>query len=205
MSEQITNPWNDNPWKPIKNIEKFISQYKDMNIDIIKLLNIDTRDFGIANFNPETLDKINFRIINKHQIQKYSEQTKKPTEFTLEECLSIMNKLYLNSGGDGEWRMISFTPNKKLKIDSGWAKYFNIIKSDLSKSYQEENLYKITYRDYIGEKETTLIQLTKEIIENQKFDPHLLCHISKEKRKIRTSDEAEKQNQINRENTPKIK
>lgn len=82
--------------------------------DTIEVLHCDTRDFGCS--------------IGKYENEKPYQLTEGYV-FTIEQVKEILFKLYNESGGNVEWRMLSFEKDKNDR--SGWDwKYIRVFKTD---------------------------------------------------------------------------
>jgi hypothetical protein len=85
---------------------------------------VDTRDFYV--------NSISNHYMNTPELPDLQKLSKHPNRFfsTPDEVKNILADLYYRSGGEGEWRFISFK-NQEKKITSNWQlKYLVIFKTD---------------------------------------------------------------------------
>lgn len=96
----------EEPWKELN---------ENLYVDRALQIHVDTRDF-YATFNFTE----NKEIKDLPTLLKY----KGAFFFTIEEVYSLVKRLYLDSGGKAEWRMLTFVE------DGNWFKYLRIFKTD---------------------------------------------------------------------------
>ncbi len=136
--------------------------FKEIFTPNLKKINIDTRDF-FYNFSeekfvkdPNNYEQKNLEDINWGKLSKY------PSRFfyTSEEVVEAISRLYIESGGKFEWRLLSLITNSTEFLH--WnLKYIRIYKVEDS-----ENLFIIT-NSYNH-------ALKKEILMNSKINQELL-------------------------------
>ncbi len=91
----------------------------DWNCTKNNRFNIDTRDFSCGYYYEETPHK------DIETLLKYKDRF----FFSLDELKDIINKLYIESGGEKHWRFLSFKSVDK-KYDNWNLKYLRIYRTD---------------------------------------------------------------------------
>lgn len=107
-------------WKYYEDVD-----FSDKNI---ARYNVDTRDFYCSeqsksevNQNSELIAKLDTSVIDKYPTEKYYH--------TEQEVKNLIERFWRESGGDGQWRMLSLI--SKNKNVSNWGlKYIRITRTD---------------------------------------------------------------------------
>lgn len=96
--------------------------YTELNFDntSISCYNIDTRDFYGSEVNFE------YKIDNFEYVLKHAEKYL----YSKEEVISILNRLFAESGGKGKWRMLDLKSNNS-KVLNWNLKYIRVIRTSL--------------------------------------------------------------------------
>lgn len=116
----------EDAWIPYHEVEWGNADYHSFHVD--------TRDFRVL-CSVNTLEDVNAekqhpRVIPDRFKKKYNQLRQKVYFYTVEEVIEIIYQLHHKSGGDGEWRMLSFMDKSKW-AGSDWSyKYLRIFRVD---------------------------------------------------------------------------
>jgi len=131
--------------------------YSELDLES-NLTRIDTRDF--CGYNDSCEDEVMSKILAT-VVKKYRSDNE-DTCFTKEQIKDAMDKIYIESGGHKEWRMLTFIGDKR---SGSWIfKYLNIYKL-------KEDCYIIE-----GKQNDNSILLSKSVIEKGINKEHLNAH-----------------------------
>jgi hypothetical protein len=98
-------------WQPLSTM--------DLTDERIDLFNVDTRDFHWRPQKDITDLKYSLTRASKHPENYF---------YTAEETKTMLQRLYEESGGPGEWRMLSLTGDAKFRTQGWQLKYLRIIR-----------------------------------------------------------------------------
>lgn len=137
------------PWKPYKSI--------DFSDESIVRYSVDTRDFHCApNDDPDaTLKKIPAALDN-HPDRFYH---------TAEEIVQVLDRLYNESGGEGDWRCLWFKENSTIprKVSYNWnLKYLRIYRLPKGLVIANNNEYILRKEFLQGELDQELLNFIKK-------------------------------------------
>lgn len=131
--------------------------YSELDLES-NLTRIDTRDF--CGYNDSCEDEVMSKILVA-VVKKYRSDNE-DTCFTKEQIKDSMDKIYVESGGQKKWRMLTFLGDKR---SGSWIfKYLNIYKL-------KEDCYIIE-----GKQNEVAILLSKSVIEKGVNKEHLGAH-----------------------------
>lgn len=101
-------------WKPFKEID-----FSDLTVN---QFHVDTRDFKCNAFEKE----VDIALSNWDAIEKYPEHF----YHTSEEIMKLLNRLYEESGGEGQWRFLTLKKNDVELFGNWQLKYIRIYRFD---------------------------------------------------------------------------